>query len=235
MTDNLEHLAPMDRPGTLADRAREQLRSTIMAGRFEPGQKLTIRSVAKALNVSLTPAREALYGLASEGALDSGPNGTVSIPVFDEERVRELLVIRRALEGAAAREAIVNISNDAIREISAINDQLVEANNSRNYKKLMWLNWRFHFQIYREARMPTLLRMIENSWLKTGAYLNVLYPVYGESDQGLHNHEDIISALEARDGEALAKAVRADIEMAAQALLAVISAGVGVTTKTAKD
>lgn len=222
MTDTLDHLAPMDRPGTLAERAREQLRTAIMAGRFEPGAKLTIRSVAGALGVSLTPAREALYGLVSEGALDAGPTGTVVVPVLDEPRVRELLVIRRSLEGAAAREAIPNIGDAAIRALRDLNDRLVAADRAQDYKRLMALNWQFHFGIYREARMPTLVRMIETCWLKTGAYFNVLYPEYGESDQGLKNHAEIIAALEARDGARLSVAVRADIEMASRSLLAAI-------------
>lgn len=214
----------MERPATLGDRSREQLRAAIMAGRFDPGAKLTIRSVARALDVSLTPAREALYSLVSEGALEMGANGTVFVPVLNEERVHELTVIRMALEGAAAREAARHLDRDLIAAIRTINDDLTQADAAGDYKRLIELNWAFHFAIYDRAEMPTLTRMIENCWLKTGSYLNVLYPSYGETDRGIQNHADIIAALEARDGDALSAAVRIDIDYATKALLAAIRA-----------
>jgi len=213
------HLDPMDRPGTLAERAREQLRVAIMAGRFEPGAKLTIRSVARSLDISLTPAREALYSLVSEGALEMGPSGTVSVPVLDEERVRELMVIRLALEGAAAREGAQHLTDETIDRIREINERLVKAYSDNSFRDVIELNWHFHFEIYRQARMPTLTRLIENSWLKTGSYLHLLYPEHGQANLGIRNHVEIIDALEARDMERFARAVEADINISGTALL----------------
>ncbi|SDE20323.1 GntR family transcriptional regulator [Rhodospira trueperi] len=219
MNDIDLRLNPVDRPGTLAERAREQLRVAIMAGRFEPGAKLTIRSVSRSLDISLTPAREALYSLVSEGTLELGPNGTVSVPVMDAQKVRELLVIRIALEGAAAREAAPKLDSVAAKRIRAINDRLVEAYNTRNFRDVIELNWHFHFEIYRLAEMPTLTRMIETCWLKTGSYLHYLYPDYGRADIGIRNHINIIEGLENGDTERFARAVEADIETAGRSLL----------------
>nr|WP_281392771.1 GntR family transcriptional regulator [Roseospira goensis] len=213
----------------MADRARDQLRAAIMAGRFDPGSKLTIRSVARSLDISLTPAREALYSLVSEGALDMGPNGTVYVPDLDEDRVRELLVIRTALESAAAREAAPFLDAETVARITEINDRLVEADAQQDYRAVIHLNWRFHFEIYRQARMPNLTRMIETCWLKTGSYLNVLYPDYGRTDRGIQNHAEIIAAMQAGDGEHLAVAMQKDIETASHALLGAITGARGGT------
>jgi DNA-binding GntR family transcriptional regulator len=212
-------LNPVDRPGTLAERAREQLRVAIMAGRFDPGAKLTIRSVSRSLDISLTPAREALYSLVSEGTLELGANGTVSVPVMDTQKVRELLVIRTALEGAAAREAAPKLDSANVKHIRAINDRLVEAYDAKKFRDVIELNWHFHFEIYRLAEMPTLTRMIETCWLKTGSYLRYLYPDYGRTDKGIRNHINIIEGLENKDTERFARAVAEDIETAGHALL----------------
>ena len=72
--------------------------------------------------------------------------------------------------------------------------------------------------------MPALARMIETCWVKTGSYLNVLYPGYGRTDQGIENHRRIIAALRARDPEGLVAAIRTDIENASAALQAAIRA-----------
>ena len=58
------------RPDTLGSRARDEVKRAIMSGRFRPGEKITIRALAAALNISITPAREALAILAAEGVLD---------------------------------------------------------------------------------------------------------------------------------------------------------------------
>jgi DNA-binding GntR family transcriptional regulator len=225
VSDALRGLRPVERPETLADRARQKLRAAVMAGRFEPGARLTVRSVSQALGISLTPAREALYGLVAEGALETGPTGSASVPVLTEARVQELLVIRCALEGAAARAAADRISGAALDELRACDATLRAAHRQAAFKEVMALNWRFHFTIYEASAMPNLVRMIEGCWLSAGAYLNVIYPEYGQTDRGLANHAAILAAIEAREGERLAVAIRTDIEMASRALLAAIAGG----------
>lgn len=203
---------------------REQLRSAIMAGRFSPGEKLTIRAVASALDVSLTPAREALYNLVAEGALETAANGTVYIPEMDERRIIEITKIRVNLEGLAAREAAPNLDKAKIIEISAINDELIDADLRKDYEALRMLNWKFHFAIYQAASMPQLTKMIESCWLMIGSYLNVIYPKYGEIDAGIQNHREIITAIKANDADLLCEAVRHDIEVASQCLIEMIRA-----------
>lgn len=222
MSSALVGIAPIDRKETLGVLVREKLRSALMAGQFQPGEKLTIRAVASALDVSLTPAREALYNLVAEGALESGPNGTVFIPLMDEERTIELSKIRKSLEGLAAREAARNLTNADIAAAVAVQEKLIQADRDKRYSELMQLNWEFHFGIYEAAGMPTLKRIIEGCWLKMGSYLNVIYPKYGEVGKGLDLHAKILDALRARDADSLCSAIQADIEHSTNYLIAMI-------------
>lgn len=216
-------LEPVERTATLGRRVRDELRAAIMAGRFGPGEKLTIRAVASSLGVSLTPAREALYNLAAEGALELADNGSVYVPVLTRARIEELTKIRSSLEGLAAREAAPRISDADIARAEEINDLLVKADSRKDYARLIDLNWQFHFVIYEASGMPHLIHMIEGCWLKTGSYLNIIYPDFGGSSKGIKNHKKMISALRARDPEKLSSTVCRDIEFAAGALLAMIS------------
>lgn len=222
MSAALESLTPLARPDTLAQRVRTKLKEAVMAGRFSPGQRLTIRSIAGALDVSLTPAREALYNLASEGVLDLRSDGSVYVPELTEERIIELTKIRVALEGLASREAVQRITDREIAEIVKLNDAMIEADAQREYSKLISLNWQFHFSIYRASHLDQLVRMIESCWMMTGSYLNVIYPEFGEVKEGISNHLQIVRALEQRDGERLASAINMDINLAADALLSAI-------------
>ncbi len=222
MSKALLDIQPVERTETLGKKVRDELRAAIMAGRFQPGEKLTIRAVASALNVSLTPAREALYNLAAEGALEMRVNGSVYVPTLTSQRIDELTKIRKSLEGLAAREAALKIGDDGIQEARAINDTLLAADAKKDYPSLFGLNWKFHFLIYQAADMPQLLRMIEGCWLMTGSYLNTIYPDFGRRSTGINNHKRIIAALEARDPDELSDAVCQDIAFSAQVLMDVI-------------
>lgn len=225
MPSALDGITLMGRSETLAQKVKSQLKETIMAGHFSPGEKLTIRRIAGALNVSLTPAREALYNLASEGVLDLRSNGSVYIPALTTERIVELTKIRVVLEGLASREAVRWITDDEIAEIGRFNDDIIKYNDKQVYSKLIDLNWRFHFGIYRSSRMEQLVRMIESCWLMTGSYLNVIYPKYGDMNDGINNHIQIFRALENRDGERLAFAISKDILLASDSLVDSIESG----------
>src|SRR5262245_11516365 len=101
-------LVPLDRQSSLGELAYESLKETIIGGQFGPGTKLTVRSVAQALKVSTTPARDAINRLIGEGALvNLGPK-TVVVPVLTMAVLDEVTKIRLALEGLAATEATPN-------------------------------------------------------------------------------------------------------------------------------
>lgn len=194
-----------------------------MAGQFRPGEKITIRSIASALNVSITPAREALFGLAADGGLELRADRSVYVPTLDKERIREITKIRLSLEALAAHETARRITPDELNALRHIHTQLVAANRRGDYKSVIRLNWEFHFTLYRAARMPMLLKMIESCWLMSGSYLNIIYPDFGEVDEGIHNHDAILDAATRHDSADLARALRRDIEFAANALVANIS------------
>jgi DNA-binding GntR family transcriptional regulator len=191
-----------------------------MSGRFRPGEKITIRALATALNVSITPAREALANLVAEGVLDISESGTISIPSLDKKRVRELVNVRESLEGLAAREACKHLTNEDLEKLESMHEKLEKANADRDYAAVIRLNLEFHFALYRRAEMPLLQKMIEACWLQAGSYLNVIYPDYGEVSVGIRNHRAILDAAIRRKPGELALAVVRDIELAAQSLMA---------------
>jgi len=190
-----------------------------MSGRFRPGEKITIRALAAALNISITPAREALANLVAEGVLDVADSGAISIPSLTTERVLELAKVRESLEALAAREACKNLSEKDIEQLRRLHEKLADAHSEREYGAVIRLNWEFHFALYRRAKMPLLLKMIEGCWLQAGSYLAIIYPAYGEISDGIRNHEAILDSAVRRKPDELAAAIVRDIELAAQSLL----------------
>jgi DNA-binding GntR family transcriptional regulator len=109
----------------------------------------------------------------------------------------------------------------------------VEADGRRDYRAVIQLNWRFHFEIYRAAEMPTMTRLIETCWLQTGSYLNLLYPAYGQTDHGIRIHAHIVEAVERREAQHLSDRIQEDIMAAGSALLEAIRGRAGQSDPSA--
>jgi len=118
----------------------------------------------------------------------------------------------------------LRITDEEIEHIIEINDLMVQANERKDYAQVMELNWEFHFAIYRASGMNELVRMIEKRWMMNSSYLNVIYPRFGQIEQGINNHHMMVRALQSRDPERLASAVVVDINFAADTLVDMIKA-----------
>ena len=94
------------RPITLVEQIVEAIVKAASEGAFRPGQRLSENDIARRLNVSRVPVREALRVLESQGIADRtiGGRGLVLMPV-DANRLHQILVVRNSLEQLAGQEA----------------------------------------------------------------------------------------------------------------------------------
>ncbi len=74
----------------------------LILGRWSPGEQLSLRPVAKELDVSLTPVRDAFSILATQGVLEQDSSGT-RVPRYSPRQLERLIELRATLEGLAAR------------------------------------------------------------------------------------------------------------------------------------
>src|SRR5690242_8824626 len=79
-------LAKVSRVESLGDQTVSSLRRALRRGALLPGQRLTVREVADTLDISLTPAREALNRLLAEGVLDQAADRVAVVPMLTKER-----------------------------------------------------------------------------------------------------------------------------------------------------
>jgi len=204
----------------------QQLREELMAGFYEPGQKLKLRDIAARFGVSVTPVREALGRLVSEQALVQLDHRSVCVPVMDLARYDEVRDLRLELEGlAAARAAECGAPGTAaaLREIHA---RLVAARAQGCAAAIMRENERFHRTVCEAAGMPMLRQLVETLWLQCGPLMHGMtrWPVARPAQ---HPHLDLIAAVQARDGARAREAMRRDILMSTDALRQYLAARMG--------
>jgi len=204
---------------SLEEHAYRQLRQALVEGVFVPGQKLSIRRIAAALGTSPMPARSALGRLAAEHAVDVLPSGTVIVPSLTRAGFTELGAIRAELEPLAVRFAAPLIDAATRERLAAIILADDAARAASDPEGLLREDRNFLFTLYRAARAPMLLGMIESAWLRRGPHFwDARWLLIGRAPAASH-HADIVAALAAGDGETAALALRQEIESATTFLL----------------
>jgi DNA-binding GntR family transcriptional regulator len=223
---SLAGIAPVD-SGTLGQRVYGGLRDFLMAGQLQPGQKLTLRELAAALNVSPMPVREAVRRLAAEGAIEVLPNRRIRVPVMTKASFRELLRIRIAVEGLAVEEATRRIRTDDIDRMEELNRVFAAEMQRRQADgvRLFRINKDIHFILYEAAGMPQLLPVIEGLWLQIGPVLHLSLRMRANANSSGRNpapnwHKRIILGLRKRDAAAARRGLVGDMTSAADQILA---------------
>jgi GntR family transcriptional regulator, colanic acid and biofilm gene transcriptional regulator len=220
-------LAPLQsvpRGSTLGDEAYAQVRHALMSGRLQPGQQITLRGLAQALGISLTPAREALARLVAEGVLQSGPHRTIAVPRLTLAEYQECLKIRLALEPMAAAQAVTRLSKNDVAQLRAIHEALVAAHRAERYADVLQYNERFHFGLYAKSDMPTLMQILESLWLRVGPTLNLVHrrTTSRQVWRGDANHREILAGLAKRDADRVAEAVRTDLVQGGERVMRIL-------------
>jgi DNA-binding GntR family transcriptional regulator len=207
-------LRPVGRD-SLRDQAYAAIRDGVRAGRFAPGERVTIRALAAALGTSPTPVREALGQLVAEGTFELLANGSASIPAMTLERFAQLQAMREALEGLAAERAAAAIGAAALADVRGLLAELQALAAAGDFKRYLARHRAFHFAVYRAAGMPLLTEAIDALWLRCGPVLSFVVPDYVRRKQGAAHHAALVAALAAGDGAAARAAVCGDIADAA--------------------
>jgi DNA-binding GntR family transcriptional regulator len=202
---------PIERQSNLGELAYARLKDIIIRGAYPPNQKLTVRSVAAALGVSTTPARDAINRLLAEGALvNEGPK-TVVIPVLTQDALEEITATRLALEGLAAERSALAITLTDLATLEGLQTVINKGLDDGDYREVLRANHAFHFLIYRRSGWPGLVGMIESLWLRVGPSFHDLYPEFASTRKGVSNHMAALDGLRRKNGAKVRKAIEQDL------------------------
>ncbi len=203
---------------TLQEQVYRQIREALMSGRFQPGQKVTIRGLAEALGSSPMPVREALQRLSAENAFEVTETSRLRVRMMTVERLREIRDARVALEGLLAEKAVQHMQPCDMQEIAEVCRQMRKAADEVDVSRYLWTNFAFHRRIYAVARAELTMAAVENFWLHMGPCFALVAPDKAHLQRSMEAHDRIVAALEAADGPGARAAVTDDIMQAADSL-----------------
>lgn len=197
------------------DRVTAELRRRVLAGELTPGERVVELQLASDLQVSRTPLRLAFGELEKEGLLERLPTRGFRVRRITLDEVAQAIDVRGALEGMAARTvAEAGPTQETLRELQACveegRDLLEKAStDSDQVDTTRWaaMNARFHRTLVQAAANPVLASALahvgKTPMAAPGALgFSGLRPALEVAflQRAQFDHEDIVRALEAREG-----------------------------------
>jgi len=197
----------------IRERAYEFLKTSILSGRFSPGERLTEEHLAKTLGISRTPIREALHKLESEGLIKALATRGFVASQDSREEVEELFEIRAVLEGYALRVICGRISDAVLGKLEETVVKAEDALAIRSLEEIFRWNTRFHDSLH---ELITDKHRLYHQMVTMRQYVlrhrrNTLqYPDGGR--RTVEGHRKILLALRLRDPDLCERVMREHIQ-----------------------
>jgi DNA-binding GntR family transcriptional regulator len=186
------------------------LRDAIVKCELRPGERLVIDDLARRLEVSSIPVREALQLLQSEGLALMVPHVGATVAPISRESVTEVFTVMEGLESVAARAAAERARPedlDALAEIVTAMDRALATEAHEHWAEL---NTRFHATISRLTAMPLLQEMMErvlDRWDRVRRFFFAGVLVH-RARQAQKEHHELLEAMRAKDWARLEETIR---------------------------
>ncbi|HEY0247031.1 MAG TPA: GntR family transcriptional regulator [Gryllotalpicola sp.] len=199
------HFLPARR--ALADDVYDAVLGLLMDQVLEPGSRVSIDGLARELNVSPTPVREALARLESEGLVLKRPlKGYTAAPLLDADGLQQLFEMRRLMEPYAASRAAGSLDAETLEELEelcaamVLSGQLAQTGDDRfrDYKDFAEQDADFHRIIAEHCGNTLLTDAIER--LRSHLHQYRIYFRHGVVGETSGEHEAVLAAL--REGDA---------------------------------
>ena len=177
------------------------LREDILNGRYQEGSKLIESKLAKELQISRTPVREALKQLELEGIVENIPNRGAIVLGISQQDLEDIYTIRNSIEGIAAKWAVERMTEEeleALKEIYDLMDFYAQKNDIEGFAQL---NIEFHESIYRATKNRYLEQVLKGLQYYMKRTRMKSLRVEGRLEKSQMEHKEILDAFIQRDPE----------------------------------
>lgn len=180
-------------------------------GTYRPGDRLVESELAERFGVSRTPIREALQRLETQSLLARDGRSLI-VASLDHNQMAELYVVRSELEALAARLAARHATREEVRVLKKMIEE--DGKLVGDPSALARANRRFHKQVHLASHNRYLVQQLDLVYRSMALMATTSLAAEGRGTVALQEHQRIVSAIEAGDGDAAAEALRDHISVA---------------------
>lgn len=200
--------------------AAARLRQMILDGTLAPGETLRQEELARRLDISRTPLREALAILGAEGLVQVNPRRSVTVFKPSIEELKELFEVRTVLESAAVERAAPHFPPEDLRQLGMLIEQMEAAPTGTAFNRL---NQQFHDACYLPNGLPRLLSLLGQIRSQATPYTEMMLTTPEHRKQAQEQHRELLIALRDRDAERAVRIIRAHLQLTINTIVAELS------------
>jgi Transcriptional regulators len=142
--------------GTLRKAIREYIVAQISNGSYQPGDRIVETQLAKELNVSQAPVREALLELGTMGILEDRPYSGTFVRSLKADDIEDIYNTRAFIDEYAARLAAKRITDEQLLQMEQLVDKM---DHETDISVFVEEDIAFHEMVLIAARSPSLKRI----------------------------------------------------------------------------
>nr|WP_309248181.1 GntR family transcriptional regulator [Rothia santali] len=181
-----------------AQRAHAWIREGIAAGRFTPGYRLVLSSIAASLEMSVVPVREAIRRLEAEGLVTFERNVGARVAMVDEGSYRLSMETLGILEGAATALAAPHVTPEGLAEARELNARLAASLEDFDPHSFTEANHAFHQALFVHCPNERLIELVNAEWERLGRVRDSTFAfVPGRARESVAEHARILDLIEA--------------------------------------
>ncbi len=215
---------------TLNQHTYSRLRNLILSGRISLGSQLDEKTLSAELDVSRTPLREAIAQLVKEGLVEHRPYRGNFVRTITAKQADDLYQVRKVLEGLAVRLATPKLSQEHLKNIRSILEDVGEANERGDMAAFTEADMRFHSIFPRLTANETLIETLN----RLVAHIQLIRIKANQDPEVVRRTVEerprILAALEARDGDLAAHLMEEHMEGVRRSVVATLEAWEGTTS-----
>jgi len=205
---------------SLSEETYNEIRRALIAGVFQPGQRLSEPELALRFRTSRSPIREALVRLEHEGFVERTPNARIRVAALDIGDLKQLYVLRASIEGLAARLATPLLRTVDLERMAATADDMDRCVKKRDAAGAIAAGQDFHDVIMRECGNRPLVQVLDGLRARISRYRGVVASFSEYDPERVAEHRRILKALYQRNPEAAELAMIRHVNRSADVLIA---------------
>jgi DNA-binding GntR family transcriptional regulator len=223
ITAERDSKASLLRPSSIVDGVYNAIYEQLMALHIAPGARITIDGLARELEVSQTPVREALSRLEREGLVRKAHLiGYSAAPLLTRKQFDDLYSFRLLTEPEGARLAVRNMTTDGLAELeeraAKMRHDGTPSDRSSRYSSFARADADFHDHILRIGGNEVIRTTLANQHVHLHIFRLMFHTRV--TQEALEEHDRLLKAFRAGDGAAAAMAMYQHIERSRDRLLA---------------
>jgi DNA-binding GntR family transcriptional regulator len=204
----------------LVEQVQDAILAEIAGGTLKPGARIIQEQIAAELGVSRQPVQQALLVLRNLGVLRDAPGRGLQVAPLDPDHVRNMYDVRAVIEGLAFRKAAERNAAQAAAHGPALIRAGRQAVSDRSVAAMVAADMAFHDFIYALSENPLVSPAMESHWTNTQRVMGQVLMRDEKPRDIWDQHEELLKAVSAGDGERAERLARHHIEAAAEFMVA---------------